>query len=241
MKVLRYAQYTFIQFQYGVPPPWGGPAVAERIKLEFLGDDSMNLGTIPDWLQLLAVCITSYIAIRGIRAWETETVGRRKIELAETALTAFYEFKDVMVAIRSPGGYEQESKTRVRHPDETDEQARELDAYYRSLKRYTDSRELFSSLVALEYRFYSYFGEAGRKPFEKQKSVQRKVLSAARHLLRTSTPLSVDQLLESNRAMLQNVVWDQAGGENDEINDLIDEAILEIEKLCKPILLRSKS
>ncbi|GJM03064.1 MAG: hypothetical protein DHS20C08_15650 [Rhodomicrobium sp.] len=201
----------------------------------------MDLGTIPDWLQLLAVCITSYVAIRGIRAWETETVGKRKIELAENALTAFYEFRDVMIAIRCPDGYEDESKKRVRHPDETDEQARSLDAYFRSLQRYTDSQELFSSFSIMEYRFYSYFGKAGRKPFEKQRFAKNRVLSAARQLLSTSTPFSVNHLCESNRNKLENLLWDNTGGESDEINDLIDEAISEIEKLCEPILLRSKT
>src|SRR5690242_11617520 len=50
----------------------------------------------------LATLLAGWAAIRGVYAWRSELVGRRKAELAEEVLAQFYRARDVLIWARLP-------------------------------------------------------------------------------------------------------------------------------------------
>lgn len=50
----------------------------------------------------LATLIAGWAAVRGVDAWRSEIVGRRKAELAEDVLAQFYRARDVLIWARLP-------------------------------------------------------------------------------------------------------------------------------------------
>ena len=44
----------------------------------------------------VAACFGVYLGFQGLEKWRDETIGKRKTELAEQALVAFYEARDVL-------------------------------------------------------------------------------------------------------------------------------------------------
>ena len=45
-----------------------------------------------------AACSGAYIAYRGLTKWHAETVGKRRVELAEDVLADFYQARDIIQA-----------------------------------------------------------------------------------------------------------------------------------------------
>lgn len=75
----------------------------------------------------ISILVASVIGVYGVRSWQIETRGRRRLEIAEETLISFYQVRDAIVAIRSPMGYVGEGKSRQPEEGETPEQARARD------------------------------------------------------------------------------------------------------------------
>ena len=80
-----------------------------------------------DIAQSASVILACLFAIYGIDAWRREFVGKRRMELAEEVLALFYQARDIIQSIRSPGGYVGEGQSRKQAPDERPEDKAALD------------------------------------------------------------------------------------------------------------------
>ncbi len=138
-----------------------------------------------DLSQAFAVIVGVFIAVKGINAWRDEMVGRRKAELAEEILAAFYEARDVIKWARFPGGYKGEGETRPPIDGETEEQAQARNTHYIPVESLNQNKELFSKIQSHKYRFMAYFGEEAEKSFADMKSIHSQILVAAGSLIRT--------------------------------------------------------
>ena len=72
----------------------------------------MDTESILQVIQAVSLIVAAWTAIYGIRAWRSEFVGKKRIELAEEVLVRFYEARDVIRIIRNPFGYVGEGSTR---------------------------------------------------------------------------------------------------------------------------------
>ncbi len=70
----------------------------------------------PEWISALANLMTGLAAVvagwagvRGLNAWRTEMVGRRKTDLAEEVLAGFYRARDVLTWARFPASDDNDS------------------------------------------------------------------------------------------------------------------------------------
>lgn len=124
------------------------------------------------------------IAVLGYRKWHPESVGKRKIELAEEILADFYRAQEVIRWARHPGGFPGEGETRIAEPDGTPHDKALRDAIYRTIERLQAERQLFSGLLAKKYRAMAYFDKQAAKPFEDLKEIHDRVVRAATMLLR---------------------------------------------------------
>ena len=200
--------------------------------------------TLIQILESLAVIIASIVAIFGINSWRREMRGRKKYELAEEVLSLFYEAKDKISAIRSIHGNVEEGKSRKPNPNETPDEQKALNDAYVVFERYQKNQETFNKLHALRYRFMAIFGSNKGKPFiDLNKTINEILISA--HILgklwnmrsQTSLPRGENRYEKIiNSIQKHEAIFWEGLKEPDPITPRVESIILEIEKICEPIL-----
>ncbi|WP_404294276.1 hypothetical protein ACD578_28705 (plasmid) [Microvirga sp. RSM25] len=113
-----------------------------------------------------AAVVDADIAVKGYHKWLPETVGKRKIELAEDVLADFHQVRDIIAWARNPGGFGGEGGTRLSAEGEDPDEKSMKDSYHRTRERLHAEAEVFSRLQSKKYRAIAYFGPDGAKPFQ---------------------------------------------------------------------------
>lgn len=172
----------------------------------------------------LATLIAAWAGIRGVDAWRSEIVGRRKAELAEDVLAQFYRARDVLTWARLPD----RPLGLVLQGDDRDRRHR---SHASPIERLTQESALFSELQASRYRFMAYFGEDSQHPFEEVRAIHGEVMSSAEALIRDPNELAADT--ERDR-------WEDAIGWVDDADDALArrlaETIAAVEEICRPLI-----
>jgi len=194
----------------------------------------------------IALIIASGVAIYGINAWRREFRGKRQIELAEDALTLFYEAQNVIGALRSPLGGQEEGTSRKPQKEESPARKSARDAAYAVFERYQNRQELFNKIYSMRYQFMARFGLEAAKPFEDLRGIVNEIFGAARRLARLwatdISSLRSDQEKNQHFEKQQKyeaVFWDTYD-EDDPINPKLDQVISDIEHVCKPIIMEKE-
>ncbi|MGB2863154.1 MAG: hypothetical protein WBC05_07490 [Sedimentisphaerales bacterium] len=194
------------------------------------------------FMQTIAICLASGVAIYGVESWRREFTGKRRIELAEDVLVLFYEAKDAIKFIRSPLGFIGEGSTRERGEDETPEQTRARNLAYVAIERYEKKREIFGKLGSLRYRFWAQIGRDKAEPFNEIKNVMDDIFGASRRLARRwerrsqiSRPTELEALSEEIRRY-EAIFW--FGEEDDKIGERVEKAVSQMEDTCSNIIMR---
>lgn len=173
----------------------------------------------------LATLVAGWAAIRGVDAWRSELVGRRKAELAEDVLAQFYRARDVLIWARLPD-----------RPPELQPQAGDRDQRHRShaspIERLTGESALFSELQASRYRFMAYFGEDSVHPAEEMRAIHHAVVSSAQALIRDPDERASD--IERDR--WEDTIGWVDDGDNDALARRLTETITAIEHACRPLI-----
>lgn len=172
----------------------------------------------------LATLIAAWAGIRGVDAWRSEIVGRRKAELAEDVLAQFYRARDVLTWARLPD----RPLGLVLQGDDRDRRHR---SHASPIERLTQESALFSELQASRYRFMAYFGEDSQHPFEEVRAIHGEVMSSAEALIRDPNELAADT--ERDR-------WEDTIGWVDDADDALArrlaETIAAVEEICRPLI-----
>lgn len=161
---------------------------------------------------------------------------KKRQELAEEVLSGFYQASEIVRAIRSPLGYEDEAKDRPKSIGETDDVARQRDTYYAIIVRFDARRQDLANLVARRYRMIAWFGTPAEQPFQQLQEALNAIVVAAQLLIKwsggqTSAANSNSDLLHK----LERDIW-WSGDETDPITSKIEAATREMESICRPIL-----
>lgn len=193
---------------------------------------------IPPFLTAGAAIYGVYLAKLGLDKWRRETIGKRKVELAEEVLASFYEARDIITWARFPGSVGSEGSTRPREPGESEDDARRKDSYYVTPERLNKKAEFFAQLQARKYRFAVMFGKDKAKPFDDVHEIKSKVIVSAHMLIRThrqgGDPVETAQLSKNRRDWEDTVGWGVS--EEDAIARRLDGVIENVEKSCRPII-----
>jgi len=164
------------------------------------------LPTVTSLATVIATIIAAGTAVWGIRAWQREYTGKRRIDLAENVLALVYEIQDVLASVRSPLGHPEEGQTCPEMPDAIDKEKAMLNTAYIPIERFNSRKELFARLRSLRYRFMALNGKDTGQPFEELNSIRRSLAkpyySMRLHLkelhrkIKTTDPKEYDQMLE---------------------------------------------
>jgi hypothetical protein len=199
------------------------------------------------WIELakaLPSVVTAITAIYGLRIakasldkWRVETIGKRKAELAEQALVAVYEARDVFVSVRSRGIFGGEGDSRTPIGGESKTQQEKRNTYFIPIERLTRHKEVFARLQTLRYTFAAQFGEAAGQPFDALWSVHCTISSAASVLIqKTLDDDDNDRAFRQDTDALLNKIGWGTGARPDDMDHEIEKAVQNIEKVCRPVL-----
>lgn len=194
------------------------------------------LKATPSIVTAITAIVGVSVAWAGLHRWRAETLGKRKADLAEQVLTGFLEVKDIFVWVRSPGSFGGEGTSRAPAADETPSQQQQRNTWFIPLERLTREKELFARLQTLQYAFAAHFGKAARAPFRVIREAHDEIFVAARMLIQmTNHAGSTAGYMNDANASLRHTLW--GGPERPDIVDRnVDQAVEDIETLCRPIL-----
>jgi hypothetical protein len=176
------------------------------------------------------------IAKAGLTKWRSETIGKRKAEVAEQVLAGFYEARDILAHARSPMSWGDEGSTRPPAVNETETDRSLLNSYFRTVERLNKKNEFFAHLAARRYSFIALFGADAAKPFDEVFGIRQSVLLAVQML--SQTHMQTRGMLRE-RAPAESE-WENTIGwgvtDDDKIARRIDAAVAAMEAACRPAI-----
>jgi hypothetical protein len=174
------------------------------------------------------------IARAGLNKWRTETLGKRKAEIAEQLLTTAYKTRDLLIWARTPVLMSGEGESRKSTESEDDVLRERRNTYFVPIERLARETETFATLQTLKYAVAARFGPDAVKPIAAIVECHRAITFAASmliHLARCADdPVAKKNSIDQLSASLGT------GPRPDKMDQEIDEAISSIETFCKPVL-----
>ena len=194
----------------------------------------------------ISIIIASWVAINGINSWRREARWKNKYEIAENALSLFYEAQEAIEWIRFPGSFTGEGSSREKDESETEEEEKRLNLAYVPIERLSKHEHVFIKLKSLKYRFMSIFGTLSNNPFTEIDKIRNELVFAANqlgyrywnpdHTRRFNVmPKKNVQFEEETREKMERTIW-KSYIDEDEIQLRLDKVIENIESICKKIL-----
>jgi hypothetical protein len=195
-----------------------------------------------DIVQSAFVCLTAIVALLGINEWRRQTVGKRKIELAEQVLASFYEARDLFVWVRSPAAFGGEGETRQAE-GEDENVRRSRNTYFVPIERMQKHSELFAKLQSQRYSFMALFGADAVAPFNELRQVQVRISVSAQTLIGMVGNRAARERNQALWDRCESDIWEgmyEANEQEDPLKTSIANLINRIETLCRPVLLNSE-
>lgn len=197
----------------------------------------MEIKDVTDIVQAIAVVAVAIPAFKGLTTWRDQLIGGKKIELAEEALTLAYTLQGVIEWARHPASFGGEGEDRQGRDQEPEARRRLNDSYYSRISRLSEHDEDFARLRLARMRFRAYFGEQGQNELAAFGITRNKISNAVGMLINRAGGEAYPQDL---RERYQNTIWDMSTeDEPDEIRQEINDAVVEMERICRPILTKT--
>ncbi|HUD89266.1 MAG TPA: hypothetical protein VMR17_22655 [Xanthobacteraceae bacterium] len=184
----------------------------------------------------VAAASTAWIAYRGLEKWRSETIGKRKAELAEIVLADFYHARATLRWARSGVIFNGEIPTKA-NAEEEDAKAEHRKAILRiPINRLSKEAELFARLASHRYRFQALFGEQGIRPFDELASIYSEIGISVQVLAEMERwePLPGEHPANQQIMELRKKIW--GGSPDDKLSKRVDLAVSAIEEFCRPAL-----
>jgi hypothetical protein len=197
----------------------------------------MGEALITDWISAVAnggiaisAVIAAYQGVKSLKSWREESVGNRRMDLAEGALSTFLEVLDALKSIRLGFTY---AEKRQAPEGESDTQKSAKDAGYSILEGFYRHSELFSKFNVQSYRVRALFGPDFYAPYDEIRKSMAQIRSAAIMLMRTPYNGYNDRNLEER---LYDRIWDHDSDDPSSIERKIERSVAGFEALIKPHL-----
>ena len=198
----------------------------------------IELATIAQAVSVVAAC---WAIITGVGAWKREFIGKRKIELAEETLAAYFEIKGAIAFIRSPFSSGTEGSSRERAAHETDADRQLLDRGFIVFERYEKKKEIFVKFSILKYKFMAVFGPKTENVFTETQQIVNSIFASANMLAtyywqrQGRVQMEADEFQRHLDEMRQHegIFWDRYN-DNDEIREKLSTIQTELESVTKP-------
>jgi len=173
---------------------------------------------------------TATVGWKALNKWRDETVGKRRLEVAEDTLSAFYQIQEVIYDARSPMIWASEMVKEEGVPDEV-----VGNSAYGPVRRLRQSFEHIRDLRTRRHRFAALFGRETTKPWDEIEAVLNEINAASEAVLMLrgehipATDPHAKFYQEQRRVLARQM-------DDDPITPRVDAAVKEIEAICRPII-----
>lgn len=183
-----------------------------------------------DVVTACAAAFAAYTAWRALNRWQSETIGKRRLEVAGDALAAFYQMREIIKAVRAPliEGWEMK-------PAEDASSSICQSPYHAILNRLSRHSDNIGAFFSKKHIFSATFGPEYEDAWNDINGVLIKINVAADMLISnegrrvTRDDPSAELYLDLRHVLART-------REDDEIEALVDAATVKIEKVCRPII-----
>jgi hypothetical protein len=182
-----------------------------------------------------AACVGAYVAFRGLRKWQEETIGKRRAEVAEETLTSFLHIRKVFDGVRARTVRINEGSSRNPELHETPELKWQRDRYYVVIERLAKAEDQFEKLDNVRYIFEAYFGKDAAKSFDMIDDVYKTIGVSAEILIQIALAEPTEKDKEKEMP-LRNALACGEAERPDDIDKKLDDALKSIERTCRPVL-----
>lgn len=160
---------------------------------------------------------------------------KRRVELAETVLSDFYQMTAVLKEVRNPGAFSSEWEDRTPAENETEGEAQTRNTYYVPLGRIKRNSEFISGMMSRRYRSRATLGVEIDQAFQDVHEILVSVQVSAGMLMRL---IGRDGDRRGN-----NALWDKCEadiwmgyGEPDRLEEKMQQAVASAERVCQGII-----
>jgi hypothetical protein len=158
---------------------------------------------------------------------------QRRLQLASEILTAFYEVRRMMPAIRSPGSWQGEGASRARIDGESADLQKTRDTYYVTIARLDKNREAIVRFLSKQFSAMALLGPEAATPFEELNQLLNRISGSASMLIMTAGSPT------TQKGKWLADIWEGYGVEakdQDRVQIELAKISDAVEALCKPIL-----
>jgi hypothetical protein len=173
------------------------------------------------------------LAERKIALDRAHHIWKRDSEFAEEALSAFYDARSRIQAIRSPGSFNSENNDRAGRENEQEEIRTARDTYYPYVRRIREHSTFFSEFYAKRFRAAALFGLEADQPFREIWSLLIHLKVSAESLVAVAGQPAHHQRQRDRHQRLEETIWEGAA-DLDRIAGQLDAAIASAEQLLRP-------
>ena len=180
-----------------------------------------------------AAWFAAVTAYRGLERWRAETAGKRRHDLATTALTLAYQIEDVLRAARQPFVSVHEMTSMEGVPDEIAQ-----DANFAPERRLLRDQEFFARFRSAGHEFAAVFGKEAAKPFDELWRVRLDINHAVDFMLRNK------ELRKQPRDTEDHKLWEEMyytafrhhQPKQDKVGAQITAQVRGLEATCRPVI-----
>lgn len=179
----------------------------------------------------VAACTAAWIGLRGLEKWRSETLGKRKAEIAEATLAKVYEMEEILRLARSPWVLPHEMAKKEGLPDEI-----ATDSHYAPEARLIAYQEFFGRFRSQKYAFAAVFGREAAKPLDELWRVRMEINWAVDDLLRNKEMARGNAEDRAFWREWYDTAFRPPDSKNDALGMLISEHVSAIEGTCRPAI-----
>ncbi|HEY7247636.1 MAG TPA: hypothetical protein VH678_27510 [Xanthobacteraceae bacterium] len=179
-----------------------------------------------------AAWFAAVIAYRGLEKWKSETVGKRRADLAASVLAGVYEAETILRAAREPWVLPHEVAKQEGVPDEIAE-----NSSYVPERRLLEHQEFFARFRSLKHEFAAVFGKNAAKPFDELWRIRIDINHAVDNMLRNKElgksrdPEDINLWREWYRVAFRDPIE-----ANDELLKRVNAQVTAVEEICRPAI-----
>jgi hypothetical protein len=180
-----------------------------------------------------AAWFAASIAYRGLEKWRSETLGKRRAEVAAAALATIYEAEDILRDARSPWVLPHEMMKREGVPDDFAE-----DANFAPEARLLTHSEFFAKLRSQKHEFAAVFGKEAAKPFDEIWKARLEINHAVDAMVRTAKDLKNSQDPENKKIWKEYyyTAFRPSRTTEDKLGSKIATQVEALEACCRPAI-----
>ena len=183
-----------------------------------------------DVLTAGAAVFATFTGWRALNRWQTESVGKRRLEVAGDALAGFYQMREIIRSVRAP----YISRREMAPPEGASDEGRP-NPFYGIQNRISQHSEEIGEFFSSKHIFSATFGPEYEGPWHEISDVFLKINIATDMLVASKGRVGGDDglALELYRELSLVVA---RRDKDDEVATQVDTAVAEMEKVCRPIM-----